>query len=65
MTASVGSGPGQCDAPASAPDLLASLHVPNPFPSFLATTPGGLPYELGICISTSAFNQLLRAQSEC
>ena len=65
VTASVGSGPGQCDAPASAPDLLASLHVPNPFPSFLATTPGGLPYELGICISTSAFNQLLRAQIEC
>ncbi|MFP6608134.1 MAG: hypothetical protein VCC19_16305, partial [Myxococcota bacterium] len=53
VTASVGSGPGQCNAPASAPDLLASLHVPDPFPSFLATTPGGLPYELGIGISTS------------
>jgi len=65
VTASIGTGPGQCDAPASAPDLLASLHVPTVFPSFGPNTPGGLPYELGICISTSAFNQLLRAQIEC
>ena len=65
VTASIGTGPGQCDAPASAPDLLASLHVPTSFPSFGPNTPGGLPYELGICISTSAFNQLLRAQIEC
>ncbi|MFP6629971.1 MAG: hypothetical protein VCC67_13145, partial [Myxococcota bacterium] len=65
VTASVGMGPGQCDAPASAPDLSASLHVTDPFPSFGPVTPGGLPYELGIGISTSAFNQLLRAQIEC
>jgi hypothetical protein len=65
VTASIGPGLGQCDAPASAPDLLASLHVANAFPGFGPITPGGLPYELGICISTSAFNQLLRAQIEC
>ncbi|MEE2674998.1 MAG: hypothetical protein VX466_14445 [Myxococcota bacterium] len=65
VIASVGTGPGQCNAPASAPDLLASLHVTDPFPSFSPLTPGGIPYELGICISTSAFNQLLRAQIEC
>ncbi|NNL65643.1 MAG: hypothetical protein HKP30_05330 [Myxococcales bacterium] len=57
---------GSCTPPASAPDLLASLHVPEPFPSFGATTPiGGLPYGLGICISSSAFNQLLKGEIEC
>lgn len=57
---------GACTPPPSAPDLLASLHVPEPFPSFGATTPvGGVPYGLGICISTSAFNQLLKGEIEC
>jgi len=65
VTATVGTGPGECDAPPGSPDLLASYHVDEAFPSFGALTPGGLPYELGICISTSAFNQLLRAQIEC
>jgi hypothetical protein len=65
VLASIGTGPGQCDAPVGSPDLLASLHVAEPFPSFGALTPGGAPYELGICISTSAFNQLLKAQIEC
>jgi hypothetical protein len=66
VTASFGTGPGECEPPANAPDLLASYHVPEPFPTFGATTPGGgLPYGLGICISTSAFNQLLKAQIEC
>lgn len=66
ITASFGTGPGQCDPPPGAPDLAASLHVPEPFPTFGATTPGaGLPYGLGICISSSAFNQLLKAQIEC
>jgi hypothetical protein len=65
VTASVGTGPGQCDAPITAPDLLASYHVVEPFPSFGPTTPSGTPYEIGICMSTSAFNQLLKAQIEC
>jgi hypothetical protein len=65
VTATTGTGLGQCDAPPSAPDLVASLHVADPFPAFSPTTPSGSPYELGICISTSAFNQLLRAQIEC
>jgi len=50
---------------ASAPDLLASYHVAEPFPAFGPTTPtSGLPYHLGLCISTSAFNQLLKAEIE-
>jgi len=66
IQAQFGPNPGECEPPPDAPDLLASLHVPEPFPSFGATTPsGGLPYGLGICISTSAFNQLLKAQIEC
>lgn len=54
-----------CTPPPNAPDLLASLAVPEPFPSFGALTPGGLPYGLGICVSTAAFNQLLKAETEC
>ncbi|MBW2316910.1 MAG: hypothetical protein JRH10_22335, partial [Deltaproteobacteria bacterium] len=66
ITADFGTGPGQCDPPAGTPDLLASLHVPETFPTFGATTPvSGLPYGLGISISSSAFNQLLKAQIEC
>ncbi len=45
-------------------DLTASYHVPEPFPPFGATTPGGVPYDLALCISTSAFNQLLKAEVE-
>ncbi|MGH0035571.1 MAG: hypothetical protein ACQGVK_11155 [Myxococcota bacterium] len=66
VMANVGTGPGECDAPPEAPDLLASLSVPEPFPVFGPTTPiGGLPYGMGICISTAAFNQLLKAEVEC
>jgi hypothetical protein len=65
VTSSEGSGPGQCTAPAGAPDLAASYHVPELFPVFGTLTPGGLPYHLGLGISTSAFNQLLKAQVEC
>lgn len=66
ITASVGNGPGQCLPPVGAPDLTASYHVPESFPSFGATTPvGGLPYGLAVSISTSAFNQLLKSQIEC
>lgn len=49
--------------PAS-PDLLASYNVTDPFPTFGATTPLGSAYDLGLCISTSAFNQLLKAEIE-
>ncbi|MCG8591289.1 MAG: hypothetical protein MJE66_18505 [Proteobacteria bacterium] len=50
--------------PAS-PDLPASYHVVDPFPTFGPNTPvGGLPYGLALCISTSAFNQLLKAEVE-
>ena len=66
VTSSPGTGPGQCQPPPGAPDLAASYHVNEAFPSFGATTPvGGLPYHLGLAISTSAFNQLLKAQIEC
>ncbi|MDJ0867699.1 MAG: hypothetical protein QNK03_16465, partial [Myxococcota bacterium] len=66
VQSSIGGGPGQCTPPAGAPDLAASFHVSEAFPAFGATTPvGGLPYDLGLCISTSGFNQLLKAQTEC
>lgn len=53
------------DAPApGAPDLKASLHVPTEFPAFSPATPGGLLYDLGICISPSFFNQFLRTITE-
>jgi hypothetical protein len=66
MTADFGTGPGQCDPPPGSPDFAASYHVSESFPSLGATTPGGgLPFGLGICISTSAFNQLMKADVEC
>ncbi|MDG2306645.1 MAG: DUF4215 domain-containing protein [Candidatus Binatia bacterium] len=66
FTTEVGSGPGQCIPPAGAPDLTESLAVNQLFPTFGLNTPvGGLPYELGLCISSEGFNQLLKAQIEC
>jgi cysteine-rich repeat protein len=47
-----------------APNLTASYDVTETFPTFGANTPHGVPYGLGITLSTSAFNQLLRAQIE-
>jgi hypothetical protein len=59
-------GPGACVKPPDAPDLQASLSVDEAFPAFGATTPvSGLPYGLGLALSTSAFNQLLKAETEC
>jgi hypothetical protein len=47
------------------PDLLASYHVIQPFPALGATAPvSGQPYGLGLAISPSAFNQLLKAEVE-
>ena len=66
FTTEVGTGPGECVPPIGAPDLAASYTVAEAFPAFSATTPvGGLPYGMGLCFSTSAFNQLLKAQTEC
>ncbi len=55
---------------ASLPDpeavnLLASYHLDEVFPSYGPNTPvGNLPYGLGLSISSSAFNQLLKAETE-
>jgi hypothetical protein len=65
ITSAIGGGPGQCTPPFGTPNLNASYHVSESFPAFGANTPGGLPYHIGIAISTSAFNQLLKAQIEC
>lgn len=65
VTAEDGIGEGQCVIPAGAPDLPASYHVSEAFPAFGPTTPGGTPYDLGLCVSSSGFNQLLKAQTEC
>ena len=66
VTANFGTGPGQCDPPAGTPDLPGSFSIFEPFPTFGPTTPGGgLPYGMGICISTAAFNQLLKGEIEC
>ncbi len=48
-----------------APVLPAFLHVPETFPSFGAATPvGALPFDVGLGLSTSAVNALLRAETE-
>jgi hypothetical protein len=50
---------------AGAPDLPASYTVAETLPPLGATTPGGaLPYGLALGITTTAFNQLLKAQIE-
>ena len=66
FTVSVGTGPGQCVPPFGAPDFTHSYSVSSSFPTFGANSPAlNKPYGLGICISTSGFNQLLRGQTEC
>jgi cysteine-rich repeat protein len=63
---SVGSGPGQCIPPSGAPNFTASYSLTEAFPTFGPNTPvGNVPYGLGIAISSSGFNQLLRGQTEC
>lgn len=48
-----------------APNLTASYHVNETFPTFGTTTPvNHLSYDLAIAISTSSFNQLLKAEVE-
>jgi len=64
-------GPDQCLAHVDSPDFTASYHVSEPFPVLGSLTPPfgdpptAQPYGLGLGISSSAFNQLLRAQLEC
>ncbi len=51
--------------PPGTPVLTATYHVDEAFPLFGAATPvQALPYGIGFAISTSGFNQLLRAQIE-
>jgi hypothetical protein len=66
FTKSVGTGVGQCQPPAGAPDFTASVAVNEVFPTFGATTPIlHQPYGVAISISSEGFNQLLKAQTEC
>lgn len=65
FVANIGSGVGQCTPPAASPDLMASYHVAQPFPSFGPNSPQGTPYDIGLGISSSGFNQLLKSQIEC
>jgi hypothetical protein len=52
--------------PPGAPNFTSSLHVIESFPSFnpVLTPEGGLPYHVGLCVASSAFNQLLKSQVE-
>lgn len=66
FTTSVGTGPGQCLPPPGAPTFTHSLSIPGTFPVFGPNSPAqNKPYGLGIAISSSGFNQLLRGQTEC
>ena len=66
FTTVIGTGPGECLPPPGAPDLTESLAVAQAFPAFGANTPvAGAPYELGLCISSEGFNQLMKSQIEC
>ena len=65
FAATIGNGPTDCPAVAHAPDLGGTVDVPGAPPTPGATTPNGQPYGLGLTISSSAFNQLLGALTEC
>jgi hypothetical protein len=65
FAATLGSGPTDCPPVANAPDLGGTVDVPSSIPALGATTPSGQPYGLGLSISSSAFNQLLGALTEC
>ncbi|HEX5064677.1 MAG TPA: hypothetical protein VFY49_01060 [Myxococcota bacterium] len=45
-------------------DLTASLLVPGPIPAFAPLTPGGEPYDIGLCLSSTLMNQVLKLQIE-
>lgn len=48
-----------------APDLQSTVDVSSTFPTMGALTPNGQPYGLGLAISSSSFNQMIGAMSEC
>ncbi len=63
-SANLGNLPGLCDPPAGAPSLAASYASTAPAPVF-TTRPDGSLFDVGVGISMTVFNQLLRAQTEC
>lgn len=65
FSTSIGAGAGQCQAPADAPTFTSSMDVPGTYPTLGDKTPGGLPYGLGLVISSSTFNQLLSSMTQC
>lgn len=66
FSTTVGTGPGECQPPAGAPDVSSSMDVAGTYPTLGTTTPtGGVPYGLGLVISSSTFNQLLSSMTEC
>jgi hypothetical protein len=66
FTTTFGTGPGQCVPPPGTPNFAASYAPPEPFPTFGPNTSvGNAPYGIGLGISSAAFNQLLRGQTEC
>jgi len=66
FTVHFGTGTGQCVPPPGAPNLTASLAIPQTFPTFGTTTPvSHTAYDVGIGVSSSGMNQLLRAKTEC
>lgn len=66
FSTSIGTGPGQCQPSGDAPDFDSSMDVSGTYPNLGTTTPvGGVPYGLGLVISSSTFNQLLSSMTEC
>jgi len=54
-----------CPAVTGAPDIQETATIPSTFPTLGSTTPSGAPYDLGLAISASAFNQMIGAMTEC
>ncbi|MCB1245982.1 MAG: hypothetical protein KDB69_01805 [Acidimicrobiia bacterium] len=63
--ATIGNNPGDCPAVPRHPTLPQTFDVPGAYPTLGDTTPDGDPYGLGLVISSSTFNQLLGAMTEC
>ena len=60
-----GASPQDCAAVPGAPRLPNTYDLPAPYTTPAGTTPSGQTYGLGLVISSSAFNQLLGAMTEC
>jgi len=51
--------------PPALPLFPGSYRVDEPFPDFARTTPiAGAPFDLGLCVSTSTLNQMIKAVTE-